>query len=849
MSAFVNKLLSALRSDRAGSLRRRASLTLEPLEDRTVPTVVFQPWFGPETVLTRGTEHLSNSPVHLIFWGSQWNTDTSPAALAIKNAANRVLTSTYFSDLQQYGVTGGPHLDISTYDNNNPGNFSDKTIVATVSNATHNSLPRADTGDTGSNRRIYVVVTPPGATSASAGPSTLGWNSSFADPFPGFPQKHYVSTPIIWCSTSGNINNFTGPDLDYFTSTFSHELAEIMTDPYGNGVHVSVPKPFVGDQIGDGEAAGLNYGYRLNGALVQPYWSDADKAFIVPDGRPNQRIELIPLWVPLFTGTTFTFQYTNTNVLVIRDYITHLTLDVSPAGGVQVDLNGEFAQFEPGQILSVDVTTLGSRDTIDVEAALSNVPIQISLGSGEDTVILGEFGHQLDRVRGSVSVTGGHGKDTLRLDDSQGFDVLTDYTITSGGVTRTALTPFGSTVRASISYSNVGAIELDGGHGVNFFAVQSTPAGSFTLKTGVAPLNSIVVGDVNHTLNGIHGALSLIGGGGVDLLQIDDSLSYNIPVTYTVTSGGLSRAGVALVNGTPAAVNTSIRFSNIGNIELDGGIVLNFYDIQGTPGGEFTVKTNTAPLNSIVVGDVNHTLNGIHGILRVVGSGGSDVLRLNDSQSYNIPVTYTITSGGVDRAGLALVAGMPTAANASIRFSGVGSVELDGGIAVNTFAVLSLPSAPMTLVGGPGVNTLDYSGYAGDIVVNLRLGTATGFAGISGVQNVTGSQGNDVLVGDAGANVLRGGTGRNLIVGGGGADQVFGGGGDSILIGGTTAYDADPAALNAIMAEWVRADLTYDERVAELSSGDFPTPLTADTVFANPASSLTNGLGQDWLFA
>ena len=61
----------------------------------------------------------------------------------------------------------------------------------------------------------------------------------------------------------------------------------------------------------------------------------------------------------------------------------------------------------------------------------------------------------------------------------------------------------------------------------------------------------------------------------------------------------------------------------------------------------------------------------------------------------------------------------------------------------------------MTLDGG-GVNTLDYSAYTGDVVVDLPLGTATGFAAISNIQNVTGSIGNDILVGDANANVLVG---------------------------------------------------------------------------------------------
>src|SRR5262249_53750361 len=144
---------------------------------------------------------------------------------------------------------------------------------------------------------------------------------------------------------------------------------------------------------------------------------------------------------------------------------------------------------------------------------------------------------------------------------------------------------------------------------------------------------------------------------------------------------------------------------------------------------------------------------------------------------------------------------------------------VQGGPGGDVFKVKDLPPFALTLVGGSGAaNTLDYSAYTGDVVVNLALGTATRVAGgVRNIQNVTGSQGNDILVGDAGANVLRGGTGRNLIIGGAGADQVIGGGGDNILIAGGTRYDTDRNALQTIMAEWLSSD-DFNTRVQKLSS-------------------------------
>src|SRR5262249_1875986 len=109
---------------------------------------------------------------------------------------------------------------------------------------------------------------------------------------------------------------------------------------------------------------------------------------------------------------------------------------------------------------------------------------------------------------------------------------------------------------------------------------------------------------------------------------------------------------------------------------------------------------------------------------------------------------------------------------------GAGSaVAIRGGAAAETFALTSSAFVSrLSIDGGGGVNTLDYSATTGGVVVNLPLQTATGLrGGIANIQNVTGSAGNDVLVGDAQANVLRGGPGRDLLIGGRGADLLDGG--------------------------------------------------------------------------
>jgi hypothetical protein len=121
--------------------------------------------------------------------------------------------------------------------------------------------------------------------------------------------------------------------------------------------------------------------------------------------------------------------------------------------------------------------------------------------------------------------------------------------------------------------------------------------------------------------------------------------------------------------------------------------------------------------------------------------------------------------------------------------------------------------------------------------------------------DASGSSANNVLEGGAGNDTLKAGRGRNLLIGGTGADVLQGNSGDDILIGGTTDYDSNLAALNAIMAEWGRTDANYQTRVNHLNGTlggglNGGLLLTANTVHDDAASDqLSGGAGMDWFFA
>jgi hypothetical protein len=138
--------------------------------------------------------------------------------------------------------------------------------------------------------------------------------------------------------------------------------------------------------------------------------------------------------------------------------------------------------------------------------------------------------------------------------------------------------------------------------------------------------------------------------------------------------------------------------------------------------------------------------------------------------------------------------------------------NLLGGAAGNTFAFHTGGVLSGSLTGGgSSSNTLTYSAYSGNVVVNLKLGTATAVAGaVSSLQSVTGGMGTSILVGDGNESSLIGGAGRSLLIAGPLCQApvaLLGGNSEDILVGGSTKYDTDPTALNALMAEWTRTNL------------------------------------------
>ncbi|MBA2961432.1 MULTISPECIES: peroxidase family protein [Ramlibacter] len=130
---------------------------------------------------------------------------------------------------------------------------------------------------------------------------------------------------------------------------------------------------------------------------------------------------------------------------------------------------------------------------------------------------------------------------------------------------------------------------------------------------------------------------------------------------------------------------------------------------------------------------------------------------------------------------------------------GAGDDLVDGG-AGNDTLVAAAGDGNDTLVGGAGTDTYTLAATTAAAVVNLTTGTATsaqiGADTLSGVENVTGSQGGDTITDSTAANVLIGGGGQDtfIMVGDNVRDTI-----DGVGAGNTVDYSAATANLTVAL--------------------------------------------------
>ncbi|MEM9198156.1 MAG: hypothetical protein AAGD12_09915 [Pseudomonadota bacterium] len=194
------------------------------------------------------------------------------------------------------------------------------------------------------------------------------------------------------------------------------------------------------------------------------------------------------------------------------------------------------------------------------------------------------------------------------------------------------------------------------------------------------------------------------------------------------------------------------RLVDAGTLELDGAFYTSFINVDGT---DFLLSTgiNDDGISVFEVGGDDDVVGGTDAADFVFGFGGEDVLAGQDG-------------------------------NDSL-FGGDGVDVLTGG---RNRDLLHGGKDGDFLIGGLGDDTASYRGSSQAVEINLATGLATGGDATGDtlleIENLTGSDKNDILTGDAGKNNLVGEDGNDTIDGQDGNDRLVGGQGNDELTGG-----------------------------------------------------------------
>jgi Ca2+-binding RTX toxin-like protein len=320
---------------------------------------------------------------------------------------------------------------------------------------------------------------------------------------------------------------------------------------------------------------------------------------------------------------------------------------------------------------------------------------------------------------------------------------------------------------------------------------------------GLAGNDNLQGGSGADTLTGGAGADTLNGGAGSDTVSYADSLQAQIidlAVTVAGDGNGRGSSDAAGDSFTEIEIVVGSRYADVFYASLDatkfmGGDESSLATVSDTvnysadlyginltlnaSGG--SVVWDASQPNSLIKGDTFFSIENVVGAQKsgntITGDGQANVLTGGDKDD-------TLSGGDGN----------------DTLIGGLGNNTLDGGAGNDTLSAVSGNNefsggtGNDTISGGSGnTDTVSYAYFGGNVIIDLSLtGEQTNMTSddrdtLSGIENLTGSNGDDTLSGNLTANVLSGAVGNDTLYGHAGADTLIGGLGDDILVGGAGA--------------------------------------------------------------
>jgi uncharacterized repeat protein (TIGR01451 family) len=355
-------------------------------------------------------------------------------------------------------------------------------------------------------------------------------------------------------------------------------------------------------------------------------------------------------------------------------------------------------------------------------AAAPTSTVNVNSGGGSDTIGFGSAVVAASTVTGRFNVNGEGGTDTVIWDDST--DPVARTVNIQGGIFNQVFIPF---TGAAVGFGTAEVVNVLAGKG------------SDTVNVSEPGLT----------------AVSLDAGDGDDLITFADGATLGGTVSGGAGTDTIDYSGYT----TPVAVNLGANApSLVAALGADQEVPPTASTATGTAAVTYNNVAHTFDVTVTVDGIAPADVTGFHIHRGAFGTNG--------------PIIVDFAPGGVPIAPLTPTATGFTFTATGLALNPLHEAALLGGV---TYVNVHTAANPDGAIRGQLVASAPFV---------AATGTATGTAGLSGVENATGGSGafGDSLVGDKLANVLKGGPGKDVIVGAQGDDTMQGEADDDILI-------------------------------------------------------------------
>ncbi len=323
-------------------------------------------------------------------------------------------------------------------------------------------------------------------------------------------------------------------------------------------------------------------------------------------------------------------------------------------------------QVQIAAVQKVQMFSYGGDDTILVENLPAGMSLTIDAGTGNDFIDIASSNYDLNNIRSSVTVTGGSGTDTLRINDDYHGSGET-YLVYGSAVTRTGV--FGGLI-----YSDAETVRLYGPNYSSSFYLWGTPSGS-TLELYGRTGATIYVGSPGLGTQNLLGPVVLLNPPAYNTVIVNDAAdTVARNVTHTTYSSGGAVYG-SIIGLAPATIDYKEADTN-SPVSITGGSGGNTWNINATTIRSISLDPG-AGTDTLNINETNPT-----GPVTVLPSGGFDAVSVNTDSTgaatawFNSSIDLGSLSIGSGGSSLLASGGNKVLFTRSLSVAGTGRLDL-----------------------------------------------------------------------------------------------------------------------------------------------------------------------------